>query len=127
MGVLMVALTLFLPAGTVKWPMGWALVGLYAGWVLSLALLVLPKNPELLAERAVRKLSPNAWDNAILGTLGLATISKNLVVGLDFRYAWTASSPLWVQLAALIIAVMGYALLTWSMVANAYFALVVRI
>jgi hypothetical protein len=42
---------LFLPAGTVAWPAGWAFLGLFMGFVVALSLWLLRFNPDLLAER----------------------------------------------------------------------------
>ena len=51
MGVVMLALLLFLTAGTVNWLAGWAMVIVMAGWVIATAIVVIPRCPELLAER----------------------------------------------------------------------------
>ena len=51
MGVVMLALLLFLAAGTADWIAGWAIVIVMAGWVIATALVVIPRYPELLAER----------------------------------------------------------------------------
>jgi protein-S-isoprenylcysteine O-methyltransferase Ste14 len=102
-GVLFVAATLFIPAGRLDWVMGWALVGIYALWVAANALILIPRCPELLAERATRRKGVKSWDVVILSGIGLTTVAKH------------------------VVAVLGYALLTWSMAANAFFSTVVRI
>jgi protein-S-isoprenylcysteine O-methyltransferase Ste14 len=127
LGVVFVALTLFIPAGTLAWPMGWALVALYAIWVAANAYLLIPRNPGLLVERASRKKSAKTWDTVIISIYGLTTLAKHIVAGLDLRFGWTEPIPLFVQLAALIVAALGYALVTWSMTANAFFSAVNRI
>ena len=126
-GVLFVAMTLFIPAGRLDWVMGWALVGIYAAWVTANALILIPRCPELLAERATRRKGAKTWDVIILSIIGLALIAKLVVAGLDIRFGWTPSIPVALQIAALAIAVLGYALVTWSMAANAFFSTVVRI
>ena len=78
-GVVFVAVTLFLPAGTLNWAMGWALVGIYAVWVAAMALVLIPKSPELLIERATRK-KGKTWDTVLLSNVGLATIAKYFLV-----------------------------------------------
>jgi protein-S-isoprenylcysteine O-methyltransferase Ste14 len=126
-GVVFVAATLFLAAGRLDWAMGWALVGLYAVWVGANALLLIPRNPELLAERAVRRRGDHVWDTVLLGLFGLSTLAKLVVAGLDERFGWTPPLPPTLQGAALVVVFLGYALTTWSMVANAFFSTVVRI
>lgn len=126
-GCVMVAALLFIPAGRLDWAMGWALVGLYVVWVAANAVLLMPSSPALLAERVTHRFSEKRWDNVILGLYGVMTLVKLIVAGLDFRFGWTPTLPLIVQLGALVVAVLGYALVTWAMVANAYFALANRI
>lgn len=121
-----VAVTLFIPAGTLNWAMGWALVGLYAVWVAAMALILIPNSPELLIERATRK-KGKTWDTVLLGIVGLITAAKYILAGLDVRFGWTAPMSLVLQIAVLVIAAMGYALATWAMAANAFFSKVVRI
>jgi protein-S-isoprenylcysteine O-methyltransferase Ste14 len=127
MGVLFVALTLFISAGRLDWAMGWAMVGVYAAWVGANALILIPRSPELLAERAARQTSTKTWDTAILSVVGLATLAKYIIAGLDLRYGWTAEMGLGIQVGALVVAALGYALGTWAMAANTFFAMVFRI
>jgi protein-S-isoprenylcysteine O-methyltransferase Ste14 len=127
MGVLVVALTLFIPAGRWNWVWGWALVGIYAVWVSANALILIPRSPELLAERAQRKKGIKDWDTVLMSIVGILTMCKHIVAGLDVRYGWTVGIPLWLQFVTLAIAALGYALGTWAMAANAFFSMMVRI
>lgn len=126
-GVLFVAAILFIPAGRLDWAMGWALVGIYAVWVSANALILIPKSPELLAERAQRKKGIKDWDAVLMSIVGIVTLCKYVVAGLDVRYGWTTQIPLWLQIVTLVIAALGYALGTWAMAANAFFSMMVRI
>jgi len=127
-GVVMVAVILFLSAGRLDWVLGWAMVGIYALWSGANALLLIPRNPELLTERAQRqKEGMKSWDKMLLSVVGLATLAKYILAGLDIRYGWTAQMPLTIQVVALVISALGYALGTWAMVTNAYFSMVIRI
>lgn len=127
MGVLLVVATLFIPAGRLDWWQGWALVGIYAVWSAANALILIPRNPELLIERASRRKDAASWDTLILSIIGLTTIVKHIVAGLDVRWEWTAQMPLALQISALVIAALGYALGTWAMASNPFFSLVNRI
>ncbi len=128
MGVIMVGVILFWSAGRLDWWMGWGVTAVYALWVAANAILIIPRSPELLVERASRNLKGvKSWDNVLLGIIGLLTIAKYVVAGLDIRYGWSAPLIASLQITALILAAWGYALVTWSMVANAFFSTVVRI
>jgi protein-S-isoprenylcysteine O-methyltransferase Ste14 len=63
----------------------------------------------------------------LLSAIGLATLAKYILAGLDVRYGWTAQMPLTIQVIALVVSALGYALGTWAMVTNAYFSMIVRI
>ena len=128
MGVVFVAATLFIPAGRLDWVMGWALVAIYAAWITALAVILIPRCPELLAERASRLKDVKTWDTVILSIIGVTTVAKYVIAGFDQRFGWTAPMlPPAVQIAGLVVAALGYALLTWAMVSNAFFSQVVRI
>lgn len=127
LGVAMVAVTLFWPAGTLAWGWGWALVSLYALWSAANGLILYSRSPELLAERGTRRKGGKTWDTVIVSLVGLLTIAKYITAGLDFRYGWTAAMPFSLQFVALLVAALGYALGTWAMATNAFFSLVVRI
>lgn len=126
-GIVFIAALLLFTAGRWRWEWGWAVVGLYAAWVAANALLLMPRDPALLAERAKRQLSDRTWDRVILSLFGVSTLAKYIVAGLDERYNWSPPLALWISVAALGIAAFGYGLVTWSMMANAYFATVSRI
>jgi predicted PurR-regulated permease PerM/protein-S-isoprenylcysteine O-methyltransferase Ste14 len=126
-GTILVALLLLGISGRWDWAMGWAVVALYALWVTANALLIMPRDPALLAERAKRRMSDRRWDQIILALFGISTLAKYIVAALDERYGWSPMLPLALAFGALAVAALGYGLVTWSMVANSYFATVSRI
>ena len=126
MGVIIVALTLFLPAGRIDWIWGWAMVALYAVWVLVNAIVLIPRNPELLAERAARAKEGKSWDLAIISTVGLLTLAKHIIAGFDYRFGWTTQIPSTFQFVMLLLSFLCYALMSWAMYTNAFFSMAVR-
>lgn len=128
MGSLITAAILFGAAGRLDWVMGWVLVGVYLIWTAATALTIIPTNPEMLAERTGPKKGTKGWDLAIMSVVGVAELVKYVVAGLDVRYGWSPQMPLALQLAGVLVAVLGQdVLLTWSMAANAFFSQTVRI
>jgi protein-S-isoprenylcysteine O-methyltransferase Ste14 len=131
-GIAMVAIFLFLPAWSVNWPMGWALVGVWIVWQASVYVGLHSTNPALLAERAAgpREDDPK-WDTVIMSIVGLLTIAVYVLAGCDRRLGWSpgiqASVPSWYQIAAFAATALAYALGTWAMVSNARFTKIVRI
>jgi len=127
MGIVMPALLLFLAAGTVNWIAGWAMVIVMAGWVIATAIVVIPRYPELLAERVGPKKGAKKWDIALAGPLGIAMMIMWIVAGLDLRYGWSSGISLLAQIVAMFIVIAGYALVVWATGVNAFFSAVVRI
>ncbi len=127
MGVVMLAVMLFLAAGTVNWIAGWAMVIVMAGWVMATAIVVMPRYPELLAERVGPKKGAKTWDTALLSLYGLAMMIMWIVAGLDFRNSWSGGIGPAAQVIAMLILIGSYALVVWATGVNAFFSQVVRI
>ena len=127
MGIVMAGVILFLGAGRWDWLWGWATVIVLALWVGATALAVIPKNPALLAERTHPRKGSKAWDTAIMSIVGIIILAFCVVGGLDVRYGWTTGFPMVAQIAGVILAVLGYALVVWATASNAFFSLIVRI
>jgi protein-S-isoprenylcysteine O-methyltransferase Ste14 len=119
---------LFIPAGTLKWPMAWALIGVHLVYLFALMLILLRVNPDLIKERTrlVTK-DTKSWDKWLNPTLGVVLLVGWIVAGLDFRFGWSPYMSLTLQVAGLIVVALGYILFGWAMVTNQYFSRVVRI
>ncbi|MCC6905095.1 MAG: isoprenylcysteine carboxylmethyltransferase family protein [Anaerolineae bacterium] len=127
MGSVMAGVLLFWPAGTLRWVWGWVLIAVYLAWSITNAILFIPTNPELLAERGARRKDAKRWDTVLMSVVGVLTLVKYIVAGLDFRNGWTGEPGIAVHIIALGVGLAGYALVTWAMASNAYFSTIVRI
>lgn len=127
MGIVMLAVMLFLAAGTLNWIAGWATVIVTAGWVIATAIVVIPRRPELLAERVGPKKGAKTWDTALLSLYGVTMMIMWIVAGLDFRNGWSSGIGSLAQIGAMLIVIAAYALVVWATGANAFFSQVVRI
>ncbi|MBN2499705.1 MAG: isoprenylcysteine carboxylmethyltransferase family protein [Anaerolineales bacterium] len=126
MGVVFVAVILFWAAGRWDWVWGWVMVAIYAVWVAAQAILLIPRSPELLAERASRKKGEAQDDVLIMSIVGIATLAKYIVAGLDVRFGWTGGLSTTLQIVMAVVAALGYALGVWAMYVNAFFSLTYR-
>jgi protein-S-isoprenylcysteine O-methyltransferase Ste14 len=125
--VLIFAASLFLSAGSLAWPVAWAYVGLLVADKVVAALVLIPRHPELLADRA-RSQGPRDLDRFLAGIMALYGPVLTLVVaGLDFRFEWSPQIPPGIQIGAVIIAALGSLLTIWAMASNQHFYGVVRI
>jgi protein-S-isoprenylcysteine O-methyltransferase Ste14 len=126
-GVALVGVILFLAAGTMDWLMGWALVAVTFVWVCANALVLVPRRSSLIAERLGRMKGAKSWDGVIVSIIGLATVGRLVVAGLDMRHGWSTGIPDVAQWIALLIVSLGYILVVWAMAINSYFSQIVRI
>lgn len=128
-GVVGYAAIIFLSAGTLRWFWGWAFVIVLALSLIAHPLILLPINPELLAERQKGSLDEGvkSWDKWITMLSGVLMILSWIIAGLDFRWGWSPPLPLAIHLAGLLFTLLGYGLFMWAMASNAFFSEGVRI
>jgi protein-S-isoprenylcysteine O-methyltransferase Ste14 len=122
------ALVLFASSGRLRWGMAWVYVGVYVVGGLVNGVLLMRVSPETIAERAESGPGVKDWDKLVGGLFAVAYfVLLLLVAGLDERFGWTDTLPTGAHVAGAATFGMGYALVSWSMVSNAYFSTVVRI
>jgi len=122
------AAMLFLSSGQLGWSWAWVFIGLYLAGISVNGSLMMRYNPETIAERARAGDNVKGWDKIVGGLFGVMYfVVMLLVAGLDVRSGWSRPVALALHIAAAVAFVLGFALLIWSMVSNAYFATVVRI
>jgi protein-S-isoprenylcysteine O-methyltransferase Ste14 len=128
-GAVAAGLLLFLPAGTLAWPQGWAFLVLF--WVGSEAqgVWMLRNDPALLAARLQSPLSPDQAprDRAVMALILISFIAWIVFMALDARrFGWSHTPP-WAQAlgAALLVA----AFWGWFLVlrANSFAATTIRL
>jgi protein-S-isoprenylcysteine O-methyltransferase Ste14 len=129
LGMIGYGLLLFLSAGSFTWIWGWAQMAILTGFMAAHPLLLIPINPELLAEREQGMRSPDVkgWDRWLAPLAAGGLFPMMVVAGLDVRFEWTGSIFPAAHVAGLICNVLGYALFLWAMVSNAFFSEGVRI
>jgi protein-S-isoprenylcysteine O-methyltransferase Ste14 len=127
MGTVIMGVALFWSAGRIDWWPAWALIVLMLAWITATAIVILRVNPDLLAERLGPRKGARSWDLAIMSTIGVTTLVRLVVAGLDQRYGWTGAIPLTAQIVALAVSALGYGLVVWATASNAFFSQIVRI
>jgi len=119
---------LFVASGRLDWVMAWVFIGVSVAVLIVNSILILPKHPDLVAERASLQRDAKRWDK-VLGVFvaGVLPVVLLTVAGLDKRFAWSPQVPVALQVAVLVLLVLGYALVSWAMVANRFFSCLVRV
>jgi protein-S-isoprenylcysteine O-methyltransferase Ste14 len=129
LGIVGFAAILLLSAGKWDWSWGWAYILILSAAMAAHVIVLVPSNPALLANRAggVRQPGAKRWDIWLTTTAGLAFVAIMIVAGLDERWGWTGTIPLWVHLASGSLFVTGWAFFLWAMACNPFFFESVRI
>lgn len=123
-----VALALFLPAGSAAWISGWAFLALFFGFVIAITAWLYRCNPGLLRER-MRRRSPDqpGWDMIFYPLIGVLFFVWLSLMSLDAaRFHWS-HLPLWLQVGGAIILSCSFYLLYRTFRENSYLSPVVRI
>ena len=87
-GVILLALLLFLPAGTVHYPGGWLLMGILFIPMFLAGLVMMAKNPNLLRSRLNAKEKEREQD-LVIKLSGLMFLVGFILAGLDHRFGWS--------------------------------------
>lgn len=124
-GMGMIGLMLFLPAGTwAYWP-GWLYCGVLFIPMLFVLAYFLVRDPALL-ERRMRFKEKEQAQRRALGFGNVAMIVGFLVPGFDYRFGWS-TLPAALILAAAGVVLLGYLLFFFVLRANSYASRVVEI
>ncbi len=105
---LVMALALFLPAGTIAWPAGWIFLILLYGFSLVGIWMLLKSNPGLLEERlSLSQPNQKAWDKVFLLLFNLFFLAWLVLMPLDaVRFHWS-QMPLVLQVGG-AMALVGF-------------------
>jgi protein-S-isoprenylcysteine O-methyltransferase Ste14 len=125
---LMMALALFLAAGTIVWPAGWIYLILLHGWLLVGIGLLLKYNPGLLEERlSFSQPNQKAWDKVFLLLYQLFLFAWTVLMPLDaVRFHWSQMLLL-LQVVGAMALVASFLLISLTFRENAFLSPTVRI
>jgi protein-S-isoprenylcysteine O-methyltransferase Ste14 len=124
--IVIMALLLFVPAGTANWALGWWFIIAFVLCVLIAMAVIWRANPELFTARSRVQPGTKAWDYIFLVLVVGGFIVVPLVAGLDFRFGWSAM-PDWVIVLGYVLFVLSFAGQTWPQAVNRHFEPGVRI
>ena len=124
-GAILVALLIFLPAGTLAYSNGWLLMGLLFVPMLIAGFVMYFKNPAFLEKRLDAK-EKQATQKGVLAFSGLMFVAGFVVAGLDYRFGWSVM-PRWVVIAAAVLFLAAYGLYAEVMRENAYLSRTIQV
>lgn len=125
LGVLLVGVLIFLPAGTLDFDGGWLLMGILFVPMFAAGLIIMAFNPDLLRRRLEAK-ETEKEQSLVIKLSGLMFIAGFVLAGLDFRFGWL-ELPWWVNVVASEVFVLAYLLYAEVLRENAYLSRTIRV
>lgn len=125
LGVVLIGLLIFLPAGTLNYLNGWIFMGILFIPMLIAGIVMMIKNPKLLAARLNAK-EKQKEQGIIIKLSGLMFIAGFILAGLDYRYKWLEMPQLVTYIAS---ALFLFAYLMWAEVLreNTYLSRTIKV
>lgn len=124
-GLAMVGVLIFLPAGSFMYWQGWLLIGILFVPMFIAGLIMMKKSPELLRKRLNVK-EEETEQKTVIMLSGIMFLAAFVVAGLNFRFGWIVL-PEWVSYAGAIIFLAAYALYAEVLRENAYLSRTVEV
>ena len=87
LGILIIGLLIFLPAGTIDYWNGWLLMGILFVPMFIAGIVMMIKSPELLKKRLNVKEKQGEQKQVVLFS-GIMFVAGFIVAGLNYRYGW---------------------------------------
>ena len=125
LGVVLIGALIFLPAGTFAYAGGWLLMGILFIPMFGAGLVMMAKNPSLLASRLDAK-EKEREQSIVVKLSGLMFIVGFVLAGLDFRFGWVRL-PFYVNIAASIVFVIAYLLYAEVLRENTYLSRTIKV
>lgn len=125
MGLLLVGVLVFLPAGTFVYWQAWLLIGMLFFSMFIAGLVMMKKSPDLLRKRLNVKEEQNEQKTVILLS-GLMFLAAFIVAGLNSRFGWVVL-PAWLSYAAEAVFLAAYALYAEVLRENVYLSRTVEV
>lgn len=125
LGILLVGLLIFLPAGTLNYFNGWLLCGILFIPMFIAGIVMMIKSPELLKRRLSAKEKIGEQKIVILLSF-LMFVSGFILAGLDFRFGWI-KLPSFVSIIGCILFIIAYLLYAEVLRENVYLSRTIEV
>ncbi len=125
LGVVLVGLLIFLPAGTFSYFNGWLLMGILFVPMFLAGIIMMFKNPNLLRSRLDAK-EKQKEQNLIVKLSGLMFLSGFIVAGLGIRFNWYVL-PKGAAISAAVVFLIAYILYAEVLRENTYLSRTIEV
>lgn len=124
-GVVMVALMIFLPAGSLEYWNGWLFMGILFIPMFTAGIILMLKNPQLLKIRLNTKENESEQKTVILLS-GIMFLAGFVLCGFNYRFSWIVL-PKWVIIGATILFLISYILYAEVLRENTYLSRTIEV
>jgi len=125
LGVALVGLLIFLPAGTLEFFNGWLLMGILFIPMFFAGIVMMLKNPDLLKSRLNAK-EKRQEQNLVVKLSGLMFVAGFIVAGLNFRFN-LYTLPKGVSIGAAVVFLVAYILYAEVLRENTYLSRTIEV
>lgn len=125
LGVVLIGALIFLPAGTFAFAGGWLLMGILFVPMFLAGIVMMAKDPSLLASRLEAK-EKEKTQSIVVKLSGLMFIVGFVLAGLDFRFGWV-KLPFNVNIVASIVFVVAYVIYAEVLRENTYLSRTIKV
>ena len=125
LGIVLMGLLLFLPAGSLRYWQGWLLMGILFVPMFIAGFVMLFKNPDLLRKRLNAK-EEEKEQKTVVALSGLLFIAAFVVAGLNWRFQWCVL-PDWAVWIAAVLFLFCYLLYAEVLRENTYLSRTIEV
>lgn len=124
-GIILIGLLLFIPAGTLSWLYGWIFMGMLFVPMLIAGIVMYFKAPDLLESR-LRAKETQSEQKQVIGFSGIMFLLVFILAGLNFRFKWIILPEIAVYIGIAIF-LLSYALFGEVLRENRYLSRVIEV
>lgn len=125
LGVLLVGLLIFLPAGTLAFPNGWLFMGILFVPMFCAGIVMMVRNPYLLKKRLDAR-EKQGEQQLVVKLSGLMFLAGFITAGLNFRFGWH-TLPDGVVIGAAVVFLAAYVLYAEVLRENTYLSRTIEV
>jgi len=125
LGVVLIGILIFVPAGTFDYINGWIFMGVLFIPMFIVGIILMVKNPKLLASRLNAKEKQKA-QGSIIKLSGLMFIVGFILAGLDYRFKWIELMDT-ITYIAIVIFLLSYIMFAFVLKQNTYLARTIKV
>ena len=125
MGLVLVGLLIFLPAGTMDYPNGWLFMAVLFVPMLIAGVVMALRSPQLLRKRLNAK-EKESGQKSVVAMSGIMFIAAFVVAGLNYRYSWIVM-PSWTVWSAVVLFLLSYLMYAEVLRENAYLSRTIEV